>query len=264
MAANDFCVDCGARSTGAAFCENCGRRQEVAAPPAAYSPAPPPVRRSGVGLMALVGALTGLLIAVVIGGGWWLWQQRGDDGTPATATSETPAPEETPEDDTSPDAEVEPTEETTTADAYECWDGSTAEDASSCGEPTGTEGLMWVFPDLATDSSCFQRPSDDLSVGAIDSWECPVDDYDTGYVRYTWWRSINEMFELYGTRYNSESDCSGDRAVWYGRGTPERTYDMSTAYCDYPFSFSIVSQTKAARGWILEGTTLRPATDFLG
>lgn len=27
MAANDFCVDCGARSTGAAFCENCGRRQ---------------------------------------------------------------------------------------------------------------------------------------------------------------------------------------------------------------------------------------------
>lgn len=148
--------------------------------------------------MALVGALTGLLIAVVIGGGWWLWQQRGDDGTPATATSETPAPEETPEDDTSPDAEVEPTEETTTADAYECWDGSTAEDASSCGEPTGTEGLMWVFPDLATDSSCFQRPSDDLSVGAIDSWECPVDDYDTGYVRYTWWRSINEMFGPHG------------------------------------------------------------------
>ena len=53
-----------------------------------------------------------------------------------------------------------------------CWDGTSASRLGDCGQPTGPEGLQWVFPSMKNESCTNLAASTGGPGGRVQLWEC--------------------------------------------------------------------------------------------
>lgn len=157
------------------------------------APSQPPRRRRGPVILLAIAAL---LAAGAGAGGAVLLLGSGDEEPSSAAARDRDAdrparstePSEVAEESASASESVTPTEEART---FRCWSGGApVADLAECGNPTGPDGLRWVFPS-ADQAGC----TEDASAQRASEIECAP-----GGVRfhYSEWRSRTALEQYYG------------------------------------------------------------------
>lgn len=254
-------------------------------PPPPIAAAPVPTSADPVGLEALdlpvsgesrdgsgsnkviVGGVVAALLAVIVGLTAALFVS-GDDATDApqddSVVADSGAAAMTPSTASGEDTEVEEGQTTSSSGpAYTCWDGSSADNLPACGEPTGADGLAWVFP-----KSSSARCKSTGRGARVAETDCLVRASSGALVRvhYSEWRSWDDGFGEYSSQ-NVQGAVTrwGDFLRWYidPRET-EWNYKVALLYRDAPWSVTVYGRTVADRDEVLRNLVVRPARDLLG
>jgi hypothetical protein len=218
-------------------------------PPPPPRPTPPPGAKRKtwlipvgviVGVIALVCVVA--LIAVLANGG----------GTPSGGgPTGGPDPKYTCADGTVVDTSSECPTSAPPPAAYKCWDGTAVDSLSSCSLPTGTAGLVWVFPTIDADTTtCSAIDAADVAAGAIEGYTCTLDGAK-GSANFYRWSSRTTAAGYYdetgvqSTAWTGTSGASlGD--VWILKDdsapTPRQRFYV---YSDAPFSAEFYMETDA-------------------
>jgi hypothetical protein len=196
--------------------------------------------------------------------------QSSETSDPASPQATSPAPAPTTEPSTpsvAPSPEATPESTPPAAPPVTCWDGSSAGERSSCTQPTGVQGLEWVFPSLDhVLASCNRaRPGsqDDYAVSL--SWVCfataggePVTvTYDLvddpGEVR-TW------MERRVG---RAGVTTQGGRSMM--RDVDQEPVRFTAVYDRFPYAVSVFAPTRAAAVAAWQSLVeMRPARSVTG
>lgn len=235
--------------------------------PIAPGPVPPPVpggprRRSGVPLLvvlvvlgALAAAVAGALVTVAL-------VNDGEDDAALDAAAVTPSADGA-SNAVEPGASGASDADGPADAAFRCWDGTTAASLDACGDPTGTEGLGWVFPQ-STDPGC-QPSGGGTRVAEAD---CLVRASSGGAVRvhYTEWADRDAAYGEYSSQ-NVQGAVTRWREFFRWYITPLRgdwDHKVALLYREAPWSVTVYGHTAADRDEVLRDLVTRPVSDLMG
>jgi len=233
------------------YCGECGTDQVATVPSAAVPPdrherhrADPSAKRPGGWLLAAL-VLVPLLIAGA-GAALLLWPDHGESSAttprPTLPTEPSPSPVATTSDVPDP--------------GVRCWDGTHSDTLQACGQPSGAEGLRWVFPSFDPDR-CRERARQAAIPLRLQLWDCRIrlDSGTTVTIRYSEWRAeeyadqLDHYTEKYsgGTRREVVETGRTVRYVWRSNALVRGVYESTSMYVGQPWSLSVDAPTIAAR-----------------
>lgn len=129
-----------------------------------------------------------------------------------------------------------------------CWDGTSANGADACSEPTGRLGIQSVFAPF--DDECITIPRPSVAQKA-EVFECDQGRY---VIRYTRWYDAADRIGYY-----DEANTNAARSLWMIDGKPhgyqwssfepnaKRKWQWSATYSNLPYAISVDADTEADR-----------------
>ena len=213
-------------------------------PPREYgAPGTPPDRRHwwwAALASAVVVLVTVALVVLLRSGGDDNADDGADDGAVDRAGAGAAASERP-----DPTTHASPSATASTAPAaagpYRCWDGAEAPTLKGCSQPTGAEGLRWVFPRLA-EQRCGTPTTSGPGVVLRILCAGRFADGSRIQVGYYQWESVREGVAFYDAQGLERSEGTG---FHYWLGTSGSTAKSAVLYAGAPFSFTLTVATDA-------------------
>ncbi len=185
--------------------------------------------RSAPVLLAMIAVAVFVLVLIIA----TIVSLIGSDDEPAeTAASDSSAPDNSGDDEPAGSDEFEAT----------CWDGTEVSDLSECSEPSGVEGLAWVFPTFDQDT-CKQKSTEPAK------WTCKVTTADGGTVkvRYREHKGVQGALAAYSSKYGTKNRTAVlsaredvERYVWRSpRPNNNGVWTVSSMYAEHPWSVTV-------------------------
>lgn len=204
---------------------------------------PPPIHdepmrivggRSAPVILGLVAAA--VFVLILIGAAIVSLIGSGDDDPEATDSE--PSSQGPSDDPASPDA-AGPT----------CWNGTQVAGLSECPDPSGTDGLAWVFPSFDPQECTMRRENPA-------KWNCTVEtaEGDKVRIRYREHKGVERALTAYTAKYGLKNRTEVlsarediERYVWQApRPNNNGVWAISSMYAEYPWSVTIKGQKSDA------------------
>lgn len=144
-------------------------------------------------------------------------------------------------------------------DSVRCWDGPIETDPDACTEPTGVNGLAWVFPlftpsevecdDVLVEHPDYQRPT---------MWECVIEaDGEEISLTYSELTSVAEGLDFISREYDGFERKeivakNGDPVRYEWRRPVKDGFTMTSMYVGFPYAVEVRAEKKKIREWALE------------
>lgn len=227
------------------------------------APHRPPGRGRGpvllIAAIAVLVALLGTLVTVVV--------LSGDDGR--RTASDNGEPGEQGKDDSTADPDDassgpdDPSSEPAASKPFACWNGVPAERLDDCTEPSGKQGMRWVFPQSKASTCSFTGGGTRVAES-----DCNVVVSSGGTVRvhYTEWADWDSAYAEYSGQ-NVQGAVTDWREFhrWYIRPLAgDWDYKVALLYRDAPWSVTVYGHTKVDRDEALRELSVRPVSDLMG